>query len=55
MYKVYFTADGTEYEYWIKASDGSVVKKGMDLVAKEESLEKETSSITLESAKEAAL
>lgn len=55
VYKVYFTADGTEYEYWIKASDGSVVKKGMDLVAKEESLEKETSSITLESAKEAAL
>lgn len=55
VYKVYFTADGTEYEYWIKASDGSVVKKGMDLVAKGESLEKETSSITLESAKEAAL
>ena len=55
VYKVYFTADGTEYEYWIKASAGSVVKKGMDLVAKGESLEKETSSITLESAKEAAL
>ncbi len=55
VYKVYFMADGTEYEYWIKASDGSVVKKGMDLVAKGESLEKEMSSITLESAKEAAL
>ena len=55
VYKVYFTADGTEYEYWIKASDGFVVKKGMDLVAKGESLEKETSSITLESAKEAVL
>ena len=33
VYKVYFTADGTEYEYWIKASDGAIVKKEMDIAA----------------------
>jgi uncharacterized membrane protein YkoI len=33
VYKVYFTSKGTEHEYWVKAYDGTVVKKGMDLVA----------------------
>ena len=27
IYEVEFLANGTEYEYWIKASDGSIVKK----------------------------
>ena len=27
IYEVEFLANGTEYEYWIKASDGSIVKR----------------------------
>lgn len=30
IYEVEFFADGTDYDYWIKASDGSVVKKEVD-------------------------
>lgn len=33
VYEVTFVADGTEYEYWVKAADGTVVKKEMDLIA----------------------
>lgn len=55
VYQVCFTADGTEYEYWIKASDGSVVKKGADLVAKGDELGEGTAPITLDRAKEIAL
>ncbi len=33
VYEVEFIADGTEYDYWIKASDGSVVKKQMEIVS----------------------
>ena len=32
IYEVEFLANGTEYEYWIKASDGSIVKKEQDLI-----------------------
>ena len=35
VYEVEFTADGAEYKYWIKASDGSVVKKEADIVRAE--------------------
>lgn len=31
VYEVEFFANGTEYEYWIKASDGAVVKKELEL------------------------
>lgn len=31
VYEVEFMADGMEYQYWIKASDGSIVKKEVDL------------------------
>ena len=27
VYEVEFVADGTEYEYWIRSTDGAVVKK----------------------------
>ena len=37
VYEVTFMAEGTEYEYWIKATDGTVVKKRMDLVAEHRS------------------
>ena len=32
IYDVEFTANGTEYGYWIQASDGSVVKKKIELI-----------------------
>lgn len=32
VYEVEFTADNTEYEYWIKASDGTVVKKQSEIL-----------------------
>mgnify|MGYP001146856970 CR=1 FL=1 len=32
VYEVEFVADNTEYEYWIKAEDGSVVKKQMEVL-----------------------
>lgn len=32
VYEIEFVAEGTEYEYWIKASDGSVVKKEIEIV-----------------------
>lgn len=35
IYEVDFLADNTEYEYWIKASDGTVVKKQSELLVKE--------------------
>ena len=31
VYEVEFIAEGTEYEYWIKANDGTVVKKEQEL------------------------
>lgn len=54
VYEVEFIADGTEYEYWINASDGTVVKKNLELL----SLNTNTVApvqITLEQAKEIAL
>lgn len=33
VYEVEFMAEGTEYEYWIKASDGTVVKKESKLLS----------------------
>ncbi len=33
VYEVEFIAEGTEYEYWIKASDGTVVKKESKLLS----------------------
>ena len=36
VYEVEFIADGTEYEYWINASDGTVVKKNIEIMALED-------------------
>lgn len=33
VYEVEFTVDGTEYEYWINASNGAVVKKNIEIVS----------------------
>lgn len=36
VYEIEFMAKGVKYEYWIKASDGAVVKKEMDIATQEE-------------------
>ncbi|MCD8084858.1 MAG: PepSY domain-containing protein, partial [Clostridiales bacterium] len=55
VYEVEFTAGGTEYEYWIKSSDGTVVKKEVELVSLADAGTAEAAQITLEEAKAAAL
>ncbi|MCD7857996.1 MAG: PepSY domain-containing protein, partial [Clostridiales bacterium] len=56
VYEVEFTAGGTEYEYWIKSSDGTVVKKEVELVSLEASTAiAEAARITLDEARAAAL
>ncbi|MCD8365927.1 MAG: PepSY domain-containing protein [Clostridiales bacterium] len=32
IYDVEFTADDTEYEYWVKASDGTIIRKSADII-----------------------
>ncbi|MCD8217347.1 MAG: PepSY domain-containing protein [Clostridiales bacterium] len=36
VYEVEFTADDTEYEYWVKASDGTIIRKSVDIVTLDE-------------------
>ncbi len=55
VYEVEFIADGTEYEYWIKASDGTVVKKNLEIVELDSTNPATTAQITVEQAKEIAL
>lgn len=57
VYEVEFMADGTEYEYWINAFDGTVVKKNLEIVALDDraTVAAEAVQITLEKAKEIAL
>lgn len=55
VYEVEFTADGAEYKYWIKASDGSVVKKEADIVRADGSKATATAKITMDEAVEIAL
>ena len=54
IYDVEFTVNGTEYDYWIKASDGTVIKKNHKIVSPS-SLPTADASITLDEAKSAAL
>ena len=59
IYDVEFTANNTEYDYWIKASSGAVVKKDVKLLPGAQTTAKEvkaeTKQITLEEAKNKAL
>lgn len=59
VYEVEFTAGNSEYDYHIKASDGTVVKKQIEVIAKDGSVkaaeETAAAEITLEQAKEIAL
>lgn len=55
VYEVEFIVDGTEYEYWINASNGTVVKKNIENVTLSDTNVVESTQITLEKAKEIAL
>lgn len=55
VYEVEFTVGDTEYEYWIKASDGAVVKKEQELVDDKQPPIDITASLSLEEAKQIAL
>lgn len=55
VYKVEFVADGTEYEYWIRSDDGTVVKKELELLSAAGTDAPVTAQITAEEAKTAAL
>ena len=62
VYEVEFTHDGVEYEYWVKADDGSIVKKETELKkapaptpAPETEVTSAPTAYTLEQAKEIAL
>ncbi len=55
VYEVEFIADGTEYEYWIKASDGSILKKEMELISMGETNTEANTQITFEEAEQKAL
>ena len=54
IYDVEFTANGTEYGYWIQASDGSVVKK-IELIGAGGSKTGITAAITQKDARKIAL
>lgn len=55
VYEVEFMAGNSEYEYWIKASDGTVIKKQLEIVTQDGSSAVVTAKITLDRAKEIAL
>ena len=55
IYDVEFTANGTEYGYWIQASDGSVVKKKIELIGAGGSKTGITAAITQKDARKIAL
>ena len=55
VYEVEFTADGTEYEYWVKASNGSIVKKELKIISAGGDTVSVTAEITLNEAKNIAL
>lgn len=55
VYKVEFMVGNSEYEYWIKASNGTVLKKQVEIVAQDGSSVVATAKITLDRAKEIAL
>lgn len=58
VYEIEFAANGAEYEYWVKASDGTIVKKEVDHLAAGTTpapTETPTAEITLEDAKAVAL
>ncbi len=55
VYEVEFSANGTEYDYWINASNGSVVKKEIEAAELNDTTSPAATSITLKEAKRIAL
>ena len=54
-YEVDFIADSTEYEYWIKAKDGTILEKSIDSISSDNKKVTTSVKLTLEKAKEIAL
>lgn len=55
VYEVDFFANGTEYEYLVKSSDGTILKKDIEIKNQDGSVVKGSAEITQEQAKEIAL
>lgn len=55
VYEVEFIADGAENEYWIRSTDGAVVKKEQEVIFSDGSSATAVAQITLDEAKNAAL
>lgn len=55
VYDVEFTSDDIEYEYWVRASDGAIVKKSSENILTGEEGPVSSDRITVEQAKETAL
>lgn len=55
VYEVEFVAEGVEYEYWIKASNGTVLKKEVEIITLQGDSLTATANLTLDQAKEIAL
>ncbi len=55
VYEVEFTASGIAYEYWLKASNGTVLKKEVEILRLDGSSVTATAKITMDQAKEIAL
>lgn len=55
VYDIEFESGNSEYEYWIKASDGTVVKKQAEIIAQNGSNVVATAEITRDKAKNIAL
>lgn len=56
VYEVEFYADGAEYEYWIKANDGTVVKKEQELSDKQQAQTTTTAeAVSMDEAKQIVL
>lgn len=55
VYDVEFIADDIEYEYWVRASDGAIVKKSSENIVTGEEGPVSSDRITLDQAKETAL
>ncbi len=55
VYEIEFIANGTEYEYWVRATDGSIVKKELKVLMDNEVTGAVLTQISVEQAKEIAV
>lgn len=55
VYEIEFVADGTAYEYDVKASDGTIIKKETEIVSLAQKHGEDNNQISLDNAKNMAL